>query len=97
MSGGDPSDPAVGLQAQVEGGGYRRRYTAFTWASVLLVLGALVSAFLIQATKEDLPDEAVVHAADRGPGCSRLGALRPRAAGARQPCCARASAWSRAL
>jgi len=30
---------------------------------VLLVLGALVSAFLIQATKEDLPDEAVVHAA----------------------------------
>jgi EmrB/QacA subfamily drug resistance transporter len=35
--------------------------TAFTWASALLVLGALASAFLIKATKEDLPDEAVVH------------------------------------
>ena len=33
--GGDPADPAVGLQAQVEG-----YTTAFTWASVLLVLGA---------------------------------------------------------
>jgi hypothetical protein len=58
LSGGDPSDPAVGLQAQVEG-----YTTAFTWASVLLVLGAIVSAVLIKATKEDLPDEAVVHAA----------------------------------
>jgi hypothetical protein len=57
MSGGNPRDPAVGLQAQVEG-----YTTTFTWASVLLVLGALVSAFLIQATKDDLPDEAVVHA-----------------------------------
>src|SRR5829696_239020 len=57
-SGGNPQDPAVGLQAQVEG-----YTTAFTWASVLLVLGALVSAFLIQATKDDLPEEAVVHAA----------------------------------
>jgi EmrB/QacA subfamily drug resistance transporter len=57
-SGGNPQDPAVGLQAQVEG-----YTTAFTWASVLLVLGALVSAFLIKATKEDLPDEAAVHAA----------------------------------
>jgi len=36
--------------------------TAFTWASVLLVIGALVSAVLIKATKEDLPEEAVVHA-----------------------------------
>jgi Na+/melibiose symporter-like transporter len=50
-------DPAVGLQAQVQG-----YTTAFTWASVLLVLGAVVSAVLIKATKEDLPDEAVVHA-----------------------------------
>ncbi|MGZ4658061.1 MAG: MFS transporter [Blastococcus sp.] len=57
-SGGNPADPAVGLQAQVEG-----YTTAFTWASVLLVIGALVSAVLIKATKEDLPDEAVVHAA----------------------------------
>jgi EmrB/QacA subfamily drug resistance transporter len=54
-SGGNPQDPAVGLQAQVEG-----YTTAFTWASVLLVLGALVSAFLIQATKDDLPEDAVV-------------------------------------
>jgi EmrB/QacA subfamily drug resistance transporter len=56
-SGGDPSAPAVGLQAQVEG-----YTTAFTWASVLLVLGAIVSGLLITATKEDLPDESVVHA-----------------------------------
>jgi EmrB/QacA subfamily drug resistance transporter len=57
-SGGDPRDPAVGLQAQVEG-----YTTAFTWASVLLVLGAVVSAFLIKATKDDLPtdSEAAVH------------------------------------
>jgi len=56
--GADPADPAVGLAAQVEG-----YTTAFTWASVLLVLGALVSAVLIKATKEDLPaDGAVVHA-----------------------------------
>ena len=31
--------------------------TAFTWASGLLVIGALVSAFLVKATKEDLPAE----------------------------------------
>ena len=48
----------MGLQAQVEG-----YTTAFTWASALLVLGAVVSGVLIQATKDDLPDEAVVHAA----------------------------------
>ena len=37
--------------------------TAFTWASGLLVIGALVSAFLVKATKADLPaDDAVVHA-----------------------------------
>jgi EmrB/QacA subfamily drug resistance transporter len=51
-SGGDPADPAVGLQAQVEG-----YTTAFSWAAGLLVLGALVSAVLIRATKEDLPAE----------------------------------------
>jgi EmrB/QacA subfamily drug resistance transporter len=56
-SGGNPQDPAVGLQAQVEG-----YTTAFTWASILLVLGAVVSGVLIKATKDDLPDEAVVHA-----------------------------------
>jgi hypothetical protein len=36
--------------------------TAFTWASGLLLLGALVSAVLIKATREDLPAEAAVHA-----------------------------------
>jgi hypothetical protein len=56
-SGGNPQDPAVALQAQVEG-----YTTAFTWASVLLVLGAVVSGVLITATKEDLPDEAAVPA-----------------------------------
>jgi EmrB/QacA subfamily drug resistance transporter len=56
--GRDPAtDPLVGLEAQVAG-----YTTAFTWAAALLVVGALVSAFLIQATKEDLPDELVVHA-----------------------------------
>jgi EmrB/QacA subfamily drug resistance transporter len=55
--GNNPADPTVGLEAQVAG-----YTTAFTWASVLLVLGALVAAVLIKATKEDLPDEAVVHA-----------------------------------
>ena len=57
-SGGDPRDPAIGLEAQVEG-----YTTAFQWASVLLVIGALVSAFLVKATREDLPaEDAVVHA-----------------------------------
>jgi hypothetical protein len=50
VSGANPQDPAVGLQAQVEG-----YTTAFTWAAGLLVLGALVSAVLIGATREDLP------------------------------------------
>ncbi|MGY1734856.1 MFS transporter [Geodermatophilus sp. SYSU D00684] len=49
-SGADPQDPAVGLQGQVEG-----YTTAFTWAAALLVVGALVAAVLIKATKEDLP------------------------------------------
>jgi EmrB/QacA subfamily drug resistance transporter len=58
-SGSNPQDPAVGLEAQVAG-----YTTAFTWASVLLLVGALVSAFLIKATKEDLPadGETVAHA-----------------------------------
>jgi EmrB/QacA subfamily drug resistance transporter len=56
-SGGDPRDPAVGLAAQVAG-----YTTAFTWAAGLLLLSALVSAVLIKASKEDLPDELVVHA-----------------------------------
>ena len=52
------TDPALlGLQAQVEG-----YTTAFTWASVLLLLGALVSAVMIKATKDDLPADAMVHA-----------------------------------
>ena len=36
--------------------------TAFTWAAVLLLLGALVSGLLIKATKEDLPEEMAVPA-----------------------------------
>jgi EmrB/QacA subfamily drug resistance transporter len=57
-SGGNPADPAVALEAQVAG-----YTTAFTWASVLLLLGALVAGVLIKATKEDLPaDGAMVHA-----------------------------------
>lgn len=58
LSSGGPQVPAIGLEAQVEG-----YTTAFQWASVLLVIGALVSAFLVKATKEDLPaEDAVVHA-----------------------------------
>jgi EmrB/QacA subfamily drug resistance transporter len=59
-SGGNPQDPAIGLAAQVEG-----YTTAFTWAAALLVAGAVASAVLIKATKEDLPADAkgVVHAA----------------------------------
>ena len=59
----DPSkgvpDPAVpnsllpGPQALTDG-----YTTAFTWAAALLVAGALVSAVLIKATKEDLPTDA---------------------------------------
>jgi hypothetical protein len=46
--------------AQVEG-----YTTAFTWAAGLLVAGAVASAVLIKATKEDLPADAegAVHAA----------------------------------
>ena len=56
-SGGDPQNPAIGLQAQVEG-----YTTAFTWAAGLMLLAALVCALLITATKDDLPAEAAVHA-----------------------------------
>ena len=52
-SGKNPQDPAVGLSAQVEG-----YTTAFTWGAGLLLLGALVVAVLVKATKEDLPSEA---------------------------------------
>jgi hypothetical protein len=59
LSGKNPQDPAVGLAAQVEG-----YTTAFTWAAVLLVVGAVVSAVLIKATKDDIPTDAdaLVHA-----------------------------------
>ena len=57
-TGADPRDPAVGLAAQVEG-----YTTAFTWAAAFLVVGALASAVLVKAAKEDLPaDGAMVHA-----------------------------------
>jgi EmrB/QacA subfamily drug resistance transporter len=52
--GANPADPAIGLKAQVEG-----YTTAFTWASILLLAGAVASAVLIKATKEDLPAEVV--------------------------------------
>lgn len=56
-SGGNPQDPAVALQAQVEG-----YTTAFTWAAGLLVAGALVAGLLIKATKDDVPaGDAPVH------------------------------------
>jgi MFS family permease len=58
VSGRNPTDPLVGLEAQVAG-----YTTAFTWASVLLVLGAVVSGVLIKATKDDLPEELAVPAA----------------------------------
>jgi EmrB/QacA subfamily drug resistance transporter len=56
-AGQNPQDPAVGMAAQVDG-----YTTAFLWAAALLLAGALVSAVLIKATKEDLPTDAdVVH------------------------------------
>jgi len=58
-SGANPQDPAVGLNAQVDG-----YTTAFTWAAGLLLLGALVALVLVKATKEDIPTDAdsLVHA-----------------------------------
>jgi EmrB/QacA subfamily drug resistance transporter len=56
-AGQNPQDPAVGMAAQVDG-----YTTAFLWAAGLLLAGALVSAVLIKATKDDLPADAdVVH------------------------------------
>jgi EmrB/QacA subfamily drug resistance transporter len=56
-SGLNPQDPAVaqaiGLTSQVEG-----YTTAFTWAAGLLLVGALVSAVLIKATKDDIPTDS---------------------------------------
>jgi EmrB/QacA subfamily drug resistance transporter len=54
-----PQDVAPGPAAMTDG-----YTTAFVWAAALLLLGAIVSAVLIKATKEDLPDEAeaMVHA-----------------------------------
>jgi hypothetical protein len=54
-----PGDVVPGAAAQVEG-----YTTAFQWAAVLLLAGALVAAVLIKATKEDLPTDAdaLVHA-----------------------------------
>jgi EmrB/QacA subfamily drug resistance transporter len=52
-----PQNPTAALEAQVAG-----YTTAFTWAAVLLLIGAVVSAVLIKATKDDLPTDAPVHA-----------------------------------
>jgi Na+/melibiose symporter-like transporter len=54
-----PQDVAPGPAAMTQG-----YTTAFVWAAALLVVGAIVSAVLIKATKEDLPTEAdaLVHA-----------------------------------
>jgi len=51
--------PVPGAAAQVEG-----YTTAFRWAAALLIAGAIVSAVLIKATKEDMPTDAdaLVHA-----------------------------------
>jgi EmrB/QacA subfamily drug resistance transporter len=54
-----PRDLAPGAAAMTDG-----YTTAFLWAAALLVVGAIVSAVLIKATKDDLPTEAdaMVHA-----------------------------------
>jgi EmrB/QacA subfamily drug resistance transporter len=59
QAGKNPQDPAVGLQAQVDG-----YTTAFTWAAGLLLLAALVALVLVKAGKEDIPSDAdaLVHA-----------------------------------
>jgi EmrB/QacA subfamily drug resistance transporter len=43
----------IGLEAQVDG-----YTTAFTWAAVLILIAAVVSAVFIKVNKEDLPTEA---------------------------------------
>jgi EmrB/QacA subfamily drug resistance transporter len=50
--GPSPQDVAPSAVAMTEG-----YTTAFTWAAFLLLAGAIVSAVLIKATKEDLPAE----------------------------------------
>ena len=50
-----PQDPAAALVAQVEG-----YTTAFTWGAVFLLVAAASSAVLIQASKDDLPEEMAV-------------------------------------
>jgi EmrB/QacA subfamily drug resistance transporter len=58
-AGENPKDPAVGLQAQVDG-----YTTAFTWAAGLLLVAAIVSLLLVKASKDDIPSDtdALVHA-----------------------------------
>ena len=58
-AGPGPQDVVPGPVALTDG-----YTTAFMWAAALLVLGAVVSAVLIKATKDDLPTEAdaLVHA-----------------------------------
>ncbi len=53
--GPNPQDVAPSAVAMTEG-----YTTAFTWAAILLLAGAVVSAVLIKATKEDLPAEGEV-------------------------------------
>jgi len=55
VAGQNPADPAVGIAAQVDG-----YTTAFLWAAGLLVAGAIVSAVLIKATKDDIPTDTDV-------------------------------------
>ena len=47
----------IGLLAQVDG-----YSAAFTWAAVLIVVAAVVSALLIKVSRDDLPTETVPHA-----------------------------------
>jgi EmrB/QacA subfamily drug resistance transporter len=55
QAGPNPQDVAPSAIAMTEG-----YTTAFTWAAVLLLAGAVVSAVLIKATKADLPTEGEV-------------------------------------
>jgi EmrB/QacA subfamily drug resistance transporter len=52
-----PPNQETGLRAQVDGYSH-----AFTWAAVIILLAAVVSAVLIKVSKEDLPaDDVVAH------------------------------------
>jgi EmrB/QacA subfamily drug resistance transporter len=80
--GQNPTDPALGPAAQVEG-----YTTAFTWAAALLAIGALVAAVLIKVAKGDLPADAAVVPRPRKepvPEGARLGGVLDRAMGARE-------------